>query len=98
MTGPGADAWCTFHMHSAPTATATTATNGSHTLASTVLPTERGLTRSPLETRYQTSCFSLDLRCSCTVGEARCISTRLIYNRRNATSIGPGRELGACAR
>src|SRR5436190_2676141 len=50
MTGPGAENWCTFHMHTAPTATTMTATNGIQTRAKTVLPTERGLTRSPFGT------------------------------------------------
>src|ERR1700737_5116311 len=47
MTGPGAENSCTFNMHTAPKASATTATNGIQTRAKTVLPTERGLTRSP---------------------------------------------------
>ena len=47
MTGPGADAWCTFHMPTAPTATAMTATSGNQALSRTALPTERWLIRSP---------------------------------------------------
>src|SRR6516225_12067589 len=48
MTGGGAENWCTFHMATAPKPSATTATKGIQTRAKTVLPTERGLTRSPL--------------------------------------------------
>ena len=72
MTGGGAENWCTFHMHTAPTASATTATNGIQTRAKTVLPTERGLTRSPPRRGPETSCFrcgdahaSADSRRSC---------------------------------
>ena len=56
MTGGGAENWCTFHMPTAPTPTATTATKGIQTRARTVLPTERGLTRSPFGIRSPTSC------------------------------------------
>jgi hypothetical protein len=55
MTGPGAENSCTFHMHTAPKASATTATNGIQTRAKTVLPTERGLTRSPPGIPFQNS-------------------------------------------
>src|ERR1700722_14958753 len=40
MTGPGAENSGTFHMHTAPKASATTATKGIQTRAKTVLPTE----------------------------------------------------------
>src|SRR6516225_5214750 len=48
MTGGGAENWCTFHMATEPKPSATTATKGIQTRAKTVLPTERGLIRSPL--------------------------------------------------
>src|SRR5246127_1435266 len=47
MTGGGAENSCTFHMHTPPKASATTAAKGIQARANTVLPTERGLTRSP---------------------------------------------------
>jgi hypothetical protein len=47
MTGPGAENSCTFHMHTPPKASATTATKGIQARAKTLLPTERGLTGSP---------------------------------------------------
>ena len=46
-TGPGADAACTFHVHTAPKLGATTGTMGSQALSSTVLTVERWLTPSP---------------------------------------------------
>src|ERR1700756_5361412 len=58
MTGAGAENSCTFHMHTAPKASATTATNGIQTRAKTVLPTDRGLTRSLLSLPPRLSCKS----------------------------------------
>src|SRR5271168_1126189 len=50
VTGGGAENSCTFHISTAPKESATTPTNGIQTRAKTVLPTERGLTPSPLRT------------------------------------------------
>src|SRR5947209_6165707 len=58
MTGSGSENWCTLYMHTRPTPTAMTATSGIQTRASTVLPTERGLTRSPFGTRSPDLVFS----------------------------------------
>src|ERR1700749_2006820 len=55
-TGGGSENWCTFHMATAPTPTATTATKGIQTRPKTLLLTERGLTPPPFGTRSPTSC------------------------------------------
>src|ERR1700757_3562296 len=56
VTGGGAENSCTFYINTAPKERATTATNGCHTRAKTVLPRERGLTPSPFGIRSPTSC------------------------------------------
>src|SRR5690348_1978072 len=76
MTGGGAENWCTFHMPTAPTVSATTATTGIHTRASMALPTERGLTRSPSQN---------------SVPAPGLISSRLTYERVETSSTGWGR-------
>src|SRR5271166_2960667 len=84
MTGAGLENSCTFHMATAPTPSATTATNGIQTRATTVLPTERGLTRSP---------FGTGPGPRTRLGH---ISTRLIYDRADTTTPGPEREHEVC--
>src|ERR1700753_1567431 len=78
-TGGGSENWCTFHMATAPTPTATTATKGIQTRAKTVLPGERGLTPSPSGIRSQTSCSRFAY-----LGH---ISTRLRYGGYDTTSL-----------
>src|ERR1700752_4555714 len=46
-SGGGGGNSCPFHMITPPKASATTATNGIQARSKTVLPRERGLTRSP---------------------------------------------------
>jgi hypothetical protein len=90
VTGGGAENSCTFHINTAPKQSATTATNGFQTRAKTVLPRERGLTRSPL---------SLPPRLSCKNGQdSGSISTRLTYGRAEITSPGSEREHPVCGR
>src|SRR4030088_2203684 len=98
MTGAGSEDWCTFHIPTRPTPTTTTPTSGSQARTKTVLPTERGFTRSPFEPgsppRLRVPYIN-EVRIRVCRDYQRCAGTRT-RGERNVSPAGAVGSMGHC--